>query len=68
MITPTTRPPTEAELLEQRIRISKLLPSGMRSDDAIREMEAALKRLRRPRLVVVEESSIPRNPKGYSYD
>jgi hypothetical protein len=48
-----TRPPTEAELLEQRIRIARLLPSGMRDDVAIREMEAALKRLRRPGLVVV---------------
>jgi hypothetical protein len=55
-----TGPPTEAELLEQRIRIARLLPSGMRDDVAIREMEAALDRLRRPRLVVVN----PQNSKG----
>jgi hypothetical protein len=55
-----TGTPTEAELLEQRILIARLLPSGMRDDVAIREMEAALDRLRRPRLVVVN----PQNSKG----
>jgi hypothetical protein len=47
-----TNPPTKAELLEQRIRIARLLPGPLRNDTAIREMEEALKRLRRPRLVV----------------
>ena len=53
-------PPTEVELLEQRIRISKLLPGQLRSDSTIRKMEEALRRLRRPRLVVVN----PPSPKG----
>ncbi len=48
-----TSPPTEAELLEQRLRIARLMPGALRSDTAIREMEEALRRLRRPRLVVV---------------
>ena len=53
------KPPTdEAGLLEERVRITKLLPGSMRDDSAIREMEAALKRLRQPRLAYVNLSNV----------
>ena len=45
-------------MLEERVRITKLLPGSMRDDSAIREMEAALKRLRQPRLAYVNLSNV----------